>query len=206
MRSDHGGPAPAELRVRTPDWETAETAAMVPTSGFQQISVDFTAPASGEMLIELHSQGAGRLHWDDVEVREIGPPSAADGARADTGLIVNGGFEEPLAAWSAYGRERVPADTPQSFEVAVTLNGEIVAATRPGAERWDVATQLLTPMHRYLRCGWSVSIASERLQEGENPLEAYAILDPARRIAVRLDSGWPRALLKQGDAIDRKMP
>ena len=207
VRSGQGGAARAEMRVRTPDWKTAETAAKVPTSAFQQISLDFTAPAGGEMLIEFHSQGAGRLHWDDVAVREIGPRSAADAA-ADAGpnLVANPGFEEPLAAWSAYGRDRVPADSPQSFEVAVTLNGEIVAATRPGAERWDVATQLLTPMHRYLRCGWSVSIAAERVQEGENPLQAYAILDPERRIAVRLDSGYPRTLVRDGDSIDRKMP
>jgi hypothetical protein len=69
-----------------------------------------------------------------------------------------------------------------------------------------VATRLLSPQHRYLRCGWSVSIAAESLREGENPLEAYAVVDPVRRIAVRLDSGHPRALIKDGDSIERKAP
>jgi hypothetical protein len=90
--------------------------------------------------------------------------------------------------------------------VAVTLNGEIVAAARPGAERWDVAGELVTPSARYLRCGWSVSLPVERMREGENPVEAYLVLDAARRIAVRLDSGWPRILIKHGNMLDRKSP
>ncbi len=199
------------LVVSRPGVETLQTAAIAPTPQFQRLEAVFTAPPDGRALLDLqHREGSGRIYWDDVSVGEIAAQPAGDSA-ADSPdrapeRIANGGFEEPPgSAWSVYG-ENTPPESGRPLEVVVTLNGEVVAATQPGAERWDVATRLVTPGHRYLRCGWSVSIPAAQVHEGENPLQAYAVIDPEKRIAVQLDSGWPRILVKKGDLLDRKLP
>jgi hypothetical protein len=209
VRSDTPGQGQVALRIAQLDGEILQSAEAVPAGDYSQLEFDFMGPEGGEVRLDLHAQGTGRAHWDDVELLVVADQPAGGPLQpvSDPDRIVNGGFEEPLGKpWEVYGRDSAPSEPAAPFEVAVTLNGEIIAATRPGAERWDVATRLLSPQHRYLRCGWSVSIAAESLREGENPLEAYAVVDPVRRIAVRLDSGHPRALIKDGDSIERKAP
>ena len=196
------------LILSRPGVEVLKITEISPTSEFQQIQLDFTAPDDGHALLTLeYHDGPGRIYWDDISVSEIASaPASAPGTGSQAELIANGGFEEPAAApWSVFESDP-SAEIAEPLDVVVTLNGEIVGATRTGAERWDVATQLLSPTHRYVRCGWSISIPAGRLREGENPVEAYAVIDPAKRRAVRLDSGWPRVLIKQGDSLDRKMP
>ena len=232
VRAEEGLGGSASLRVHAPGGDFLEVAGIELSGEFQRVALDFLAPQAGPALLALHYQGpAETVYWDDVSVRrapadattpnanaepdaesiegepETGemPPEARLGAPAKGEMIANGGFEEALASpWSAYGKAAATAF--RSLEVAVTLNGTIIAATRPGAERWDVAGQLLSPNAGYLRCGWSVSIAAGALSEGENRLDAYLVLDPVKRVAVRLDSGWPRILVKRGDAIDRILP
>ncbi len=216
VRSETAGKGQVSLRIAKLDGEIVQSALMVPKQGFSQLEFDFLAPEGPEesprqttVRMDLHAQDAGLVHWDDAALIEIAARPAGEGPAEDPypDHLVNGGFEDPLQPpWEVYGREPVPAEMAQPFEVAIALNGQIMGATRPGAERWDVATRLQSPMHRYLRCGWSVSIAAEALQEGENPLEAYVILDPERRIAVRLDTGGPWLLVKNGDSIDRRAP
>jgi hypothetical protein len=196
----------AALELSRPGVEVLETAGIRLTRDFQPLQLAFSAPADGQALLTLQFyDGPGRIYWDDVSVSEMAAePGSGDGAGAER--IVNGGFEEPLGTpWEAHGNDPTTAAAGY-LETVVTLNGEIVAAARPGAERWDVALRLLSPNNRYLRCGWAVSIPAGRLREGENPLEAYAVIDPLKRLAVRLDSGWPRVLVKHGDSLDRKMP
>jgi hypothetical protein len=208
VRAAAGGRGHAVLVVSEPGVKVLESAWISPTTEFQPIQLEFTAPEGAQVLLELHYQdGPGRIYWDDVSVQAA---SKSAGSRASPGSsgerIVDGGFEGPLASsWSVYGIEP-EASAAHGLEVIVTLNGKIVGAARPGGERWDVATQLVTPAHRYLRSGWTISIPAPRLRDGENPLQAYAVVDPARRLAVRLDSGWPRKLIKQGDTLDRKLP
>jgi Sulfatase len=200
----------ATLVVSRPGVEILKTAAIAPTAKeFRNVELEFTAPVDGQAMIDLQSgDGPGAVYWDDVSVSGLSSGPAGD---ADTDspaqIVANGGFEEqPLGpGWAVHG-EGAPPPPEQPIEVVVTLNGEIVAATRPGAERWDVAGQLLSPGHHYLRCGWSVSIPIGPVREGENPLQAYAVIDPEKRLAVRLDSGWPRILVKRGNLLDRKMP
>jgi hypothetical protein len=196
----------ASLEISRPGIEVLETSGTWLTGEFQPVELTFAAPQDGLALLTLqYYDGPGRIYWDDVSVSEIAA-GAAGAAESGPELIVNGGFEEPLGApWTVHG-EDAPVATVPFLETIVTVNGEIVAAARPGAERWDVALSLLSPSNRYLRSGWAVSIPANRLHEGENPLEAYAVIDPAKRLAVRLDSGWPRVLVKHGDSLDRKMP
>jgi hypothetical protein len=208
VRGAAGGRGHAALVVSEPGVKVLESAWISPATEFQPVRLDFTAPQGAQVLLELHYQdGPARIYWDDVSVRAASEPAGSGASSGSPGeRIVNGGFEEALGStWSVYGIE--PQASPaHSFEVIVTLNGSVVGAARPGGERWDVATRLMTPAHRYLRSGWTVSIPAPSLREGENPLEAYAIIDPAKRVAVRLDSGWPRMLIKQGSSLDRKLP
>jgi hypothetical protein len=196
----------AFVEVSRPGVEVLETSGIRLTDEFQPVRLAFSAPEDGQALLTLqYYDGPGRIYWDEVSVSEIAAgPEGGEGSGPE--LIVNGGFEEPVGApWAAHGDDPPTASAP-FLEMVVTLNGEIVAAARPGSERWDVALRLLSPNNRYLRCGWAVSIPAERLREGENPLEAYAVIDAVKRLAVRLDSGWPRVLVKRGDSLDRKMP
>lgn len=216
VRSQSGGRGQVSLRIAKLNGDVLESALMVPTRDFSQLELDFLAPEGPQenpekstVRLDLHAIEAGLVHWDDVELIEVAARPAGEGPSDDPypDLLVNGGFEDPLQPpWEVYGRDPERAEPSQPFEVAVALNGEIVGSTRPGAERWDVATRLQSPMHRYLRCGWSVSIAAEALREGENPLKVYVILDSERRIAVRLNPAQPLALVKNGDSIDRKSP
>jgi hypothetical protein len=209
VRSAAPGSGRASLTISRPGVEVLESAGILPAGEFRPIELAFSAPQDGKALLTLQYSGRpARVYWDDVSVTEIatGTASAAGTETQPREWIANGGFEEPLEQpWSAFG-PALPALGGQGLEVVVTLNGVVVGSTRPGAERWDVAKRLLSPGHRYLRCGWSIAIPAERLQEGENPLQAYAVIDAAKRTAVRLDSGWPRILVKKGESLDRKMP
>ena len=68
-------------------------------------------------------------------------------------------------------------------QIAVAVNGEIVAVTSPCCDRPDVAEHFQN--QKYLRSGWRASFSSQKLREGENTVRAYVVLDfDARKLAI----------------------
>ena len=64
-------------------------------------------------------------------------------------------------------------------QIAVALNGEIVAVTSPCCDRPDVVKHLGN--RHFLRSGWWTTFSSRKLRKGENRVTAYTVLDAKRK-------------------------
>lgn len=68
-------------------------------------------------------------------------------------------------------------------EIAIAVNGKIVAVTSPCCERPDVAKHFQN--HKFLMSGWSTSFSNQEFKDGRNTVTAYVVLDAnARKLAV----------------------
>jgi Sulfatase len=93
--------------------------------------------------------------------------------------------ETPVNAfgWAAY---KDSAEVPQ---IAVAVNGEIVAVTPPCCERRDVAGLYRLP--QFLKSGWRISFSSRKLHVGVNAVTAYVVLDEKKRSLAILTPSMP---------------
>jgi sulfur carrier protein ThiS len=71
-------------------------------------------------------------------------------------------------------------------QIAVAVNGEIVAVTSPCCDRPDVAREYQN--QNFLESGWSASFSSRKLKEGKNTVAAYVILDGEKQRLALLNT------------------
>ncbi len=83
----------------------------------------------------------------------------------------------------------VRPNSPGVPEIAVAVNGEIVAVTTVCCERPDVATTFKNP--EFLKSGWQAVFSSNQLRGEINALTAYVVLDEKKRRLALLDASGP---------------
>jgi hypothetical protein len=75
----------------------------------------------------------------------------------------------------AYGWAALMDKPTIPVQIAVAVNGEIVAVTTPGRPRPNVAKYFQD--RKLLHSRWVASFSSEKLRERENTITAYVVLD-----------------------------
>lgn len=75
----------------------------------------------------------------------------------------------------AYGWAAIVSEGKIPSQIAVAVNGTIVALTSPCCVRPDVAKHLQNKV--FLNSGWEASLSSRHLHPGENKVRAYVVLD-----------------------------
>jgi Sulfatase len=88
-------------------------------------------------------------------------------------------FPIDVGGWAV--RPGIPA---KNVEVALALNGEIVAVTSVCCRRPDVEQVLHDPSS--LESGWTTSLQSLKLRNGKNEVAAYVVLDAGKKRLVPL--------------------
>jgi hypothetical protein len=83
-------------------------------------------------------------------------------------------FPIPVSGWAVSLEEESVPD-----QIAVAVNGEIVAVTSPCCERPGVVEHLGNV--NLLRSGWKTAFPSSHLRSGVNVVTAYAVLDARKR-------------------------
>ena len=72
-------------------------------------------------------------------------------------------------------------------EIALAVNGEIVAVASPCCERPDIVESFQN--QKLLRSGWAASFSSRKLSQGVSRLTAYVVLDAKKRKLATLNVG-----------------
>jgi hypothetical protein len=90
-------------------------------------------------------------------------------------------FPIAVGGWAA--RPGTPAN---HLEVALALNGEIIAVASPCCERPDV--EKVFHNSDFLKSGWTMSISSRKLRSGKNEVATYIVLDARKKILAPLEA------------------
>ncbi len=163
----------------------------VSRSRFEPFTVKFLASNTGRARIHLHHTGApGTLYWDDVRVQ------SAD--------LDNGAFESgSVRPWKVYGPAAV-VPLRGRFEIAISVNGEIVAVTSPGTvRRPDVARVLGSRERKFLYSGWIVFVDGKILKQGSNTIQAYVVPNASKNELIAFRSALTRRIDKRGEDLAR---
>ena len=161
----------------------------VSDSRFERFEAKFRANKTSRVRIHLQYSGQpGTLYWDDVGLfsKEVN----------------NGTFEgASLRPWRVYG-PKLPPPLPERLEIAIVVNGEIVAVTSSGTvRRPDVARFFGRGKRKFLYSGWLVFLPGELLREGPNTLEAHVVSGTSKDELFTSRARWRYVVHKRGEVF-----
>lgn len=98
-----------------------------------------------------------------------------------------------------HGWAALPDNSTIPREVAVAVNGEIVAVTTPSCGRPDVAKAYRNP--GILASGWIASFSVRKLREGANVVTAYVVMDDKNKRLAQLGASRGNTIYKAMSAV-----